>query len=297
LLASPALHGSAFGIKQTNGSRSHIVLAPGGYTTAAGPLHISSQATTAPVLSIHGGGAMLTGGSGDGFIRVGLPTTLRDLEIVNPTPLEGSAVGVLATAVLERTTLRGFTGIAVFGQARLVDVEIRADDRGILNSGTLIVDQATIKGGAVGIESSSGTVDITNLLVSGTSGIGLDFNITSGSVAFSTITDTGNSGTGVPGMRCLGAILAVRSTIVWTPATPLRPGIEGCNLLSSIAGPIGVVGATNADPLFVSPTAGDYHLSGGSPARDMVDMGPPVDFEGDPRPRGLRFDIGADEAP
>jgi len=29
----------------------------------------------------------------------------------------------------------------------------------------------------------------------------------------------------------------------------------------------------------------------------MVDTGPATDFEGDPRPRGPRFDIGADEAP
>lgn len=287
-----------FGIKQTNGSRTHIVLAQGSYSTGGFPLQISSQSTTAVALSIHGGGSTLTGGSGDGFLNISLPTTLRDLELVNPTPSEGIVIGVGAATVLEHTKIRGFIGISNFGHVRLVDANIRAINRGIQNHGTLVIDQATIVGGAIGIESSSGTVDVTNLLVFGTSGIGLDFTSTGGSISFSTITDTGQGGTGTPGVRCFSAVLSIRSTIIWTPASPLRAGIEGgCTLLSSIAGPIGVVGATNADPLFVDPIGGDYHLSGGSPARDMVDTGPEADFEGDPRPRGLRFDIGADEAP
>ena len=53
----------------------------------------------------------------------------------------------------------------------------------------------------------------------------------------------------------------------------------------------------NVDPRFVDPVVRDYHLSAGSPARDAVNAGPATDFEGDPRPRGSRFDLGADEAP
>ncbi len=287
-----------FGVQQTTSARNHIVLAPGSYTLPASPHQLTAQVTTAPRLTIHGGGATLTGGSGDGFIIVGLPVTLRDLEIVNPTPSEGIAIGISATTVLERMKIRGYIGIATSAQTRLVDVDVRATNLGIRNSGSLTIDRATISGGAIGIVSTSGSVDITNVLVSGTSGIGLDFTSTSGSVAFSTITDTGNGGTGTPGMRCQGLFFSVRSTIVWTPASPLRAGIEGgCNLQSSIVGPIGVVGAMSSDPVFVNPAAGDFHLSGGSPARDLVDTGPATDFEGEPRPRGARFDIGADETP
>jgi len=53
----------------------------------------------------------------------------------------------------------------------------------------------------------------------------------------------------------------------------------------------------NLDPLFVNPQSRDYHININSPARDMVDTGPSLDFERDPRPRGARFDLGADESP
>lgn len=65
----------------------------------------------------------------------------------------------------------------------------------------------------------------------------------------------------------------------------------------SIVGQTAFPGGMNLVPGFVNTTTGDYHVSGGSPARDLANTGPPHDFEGDPRPRGLRFDIGADEAP
>jgi hypothetical protein len=52
----------------------------------------------------------------------------------------------------------------------------------------------------------------------------------------------------------------------------------------------------NLDPRFVNPVARDYHLGANSPARDAVDVGPATDFEGDARPSGPRFDLGADEA-
>jgi hypothetical protein len=50
------------------------------------------------------------------------------------------------------------------------------------------------------------------------------------------------------------------------------------------------------DPQFVAPSSNDFHLATDSPARDAVDTGPATDFEGDPRPQGARYDIGADEA-
>jgi hypothetical protein len=92
------------------------------------------------------------------------------------------------------------------------------------------------------------------------------------------------------------------------------PSLPFCDVDGSIAGipdtciavscsPLAIVsnapapGITNVDPQCVNRAGGNYHIQSTSPAKDAVDTGPAFDFEGDPRPHGLRFDIGADEAP
>jgi parallel beta-helix repeat protein len=61
-----------------------------------------------------------------------------------------------------------------------------------------------------------------------------------------------------------------------------------------------VTGTVNLwdDPGFVDPANGDYHIGAASPAADAgIDSGIPADVDGDPRPAGFGFDIGADERP
>ncbi|MFH1740494.1 MAG: DUF1565 domain-containing protein [bacterium] len=73
-----------------------------------------------------------------------------------------------------------------------------------------------------------------------------------------------------------------------------RPGnVDYCLLDSPLAGKGNIV----ADPMFVNPQNGDYHLQRGSPA---IDSGTPVitvtdDFDGARRPQGSGFDMGAYE--
>jgi hypothetical protein len=61
------------------------------------------------------------------------------------------------------------------------------------------------------------------------------------------------------------------------------------------ANPDPSINVINEPPLFVS--AGDYHLSEASPCKDRVlsGTGPHNDIDGDSRPLGLAFDMGADE--
>jgi len=59
-----------------------------------------------------------------------------------------------------------------------------------------------------------------------------------------------------------------------------------------------VTGTVNVydDPAFVNPSAWDYHLTAGSAAIDAgVDAGVITDIDGDTRPWGAGYDIGADE--
>ena len=54
--------------------------------------------------------------------------------------------------------------------------------------------------------------------------------------------------------------------------------------------------AVDGDPAFVDPASDDYHLGSGSAAIDAgVDAGVASDIDGDPRPAGTGYDIGADE--
>ena len=67
--------------------------------------------------------------------------------------------------------------------------------------------------------------------------------------------------------------------------------------------PLTIAGNGSADPGFLDPADGDYHLQFGSPMIDagIASGGPADDYDGDPRPidgdqqGGTDFDIGADE--
>jgi hypothetical protein len=292
-----------FGVSKTTATRSHLVLAPGGYVET---VRINAQDTAATRLYIHGGGAGLSSASDENSaLYASVPSTIRDLKMNGP--LSNAAITLYAGShVLENLQIvASSSGIAVGGGAaevRNVTVTSTGPATGFLlgTGAQLTIDGAVLHGGANGIKTPTSefgvSVNLTNVLIWGTTGLALDLPNTGGTVSFATIADGGSdSGTGPRAVNCAVG-LTVRSSIIWTPGTTSRIPIQGCNLVSTIAGPTFTPGAINSDPLFVNNVAHDYHLGPSSPARDAVDTGPATDFEGDARPQGARFDIGADEA-
>jgi hypothetical protein len=287
-----------FAVSQTTAARNHIVMAQGLYDQGLASVVVMASTTSAPSLSLHGGGAKLVGGNGDGFLAMYLPVTIRDLELENPTIGDGSAISIGAKATLERVRLRANTGMFVVGaQLTMREVTIDAATRGILNNGGgITIDRAIIGRGTIGIDSRSGSLDVSNALIHDTSDVGIDLTDTTAAIKFTTIANAGLGGPSTPSLRRAGAgMVSVVSSIIWTPANPARIGVAGSmTLTTSIVGPIAVPGAMNNNPSFVDAL---YHLAPSSVARDLVGSGPERDFEGDPRPRGAAYDIGADETP
>lgn len=302
-----------FALSKTTASRSHIVMANGTYSyngmlAGATALRISSATTSAAKLHVHGGNSTVsfTQADGQGLFDFELPTVMSDLTL-DYRPF-GRAVVARAPTTLRRMNIVSETGIEVRSSVNAEDVSVSASvgngtprSISVLLGGSLVLKRATLKNGAHGIKATEGNsiIDLENVLVSDTSLVGIDLGAsssTTASLSFVTVVRTGTAATGAGGLICPNNNTPVQSTIVWVPNTGGRPSVAGCAFSTSIVGPVGTVGAGSNDPQFVDLTNGDYHLSSISPAIDLVDEGPDVDFEGDVRPSGARFDIGADEA-
>jgi predicted outer membrane repeat protein len=90
------------------------------------------------------------------------------------------------------------------------------------------------------------------------------------------------------GISQTGGILSADYDLFFT-ATPTQTSGGTMNLGSH---------NLNANPQFVNPAAGDYHLADGSPAIDAgANVGVTTDLDGVTRPQGKGYDIGAYETP
>jgi hypothetical protein len=76
------------------------------------------------------------------------------------------------------------------------------------------------------------------------------------------------------------------------------PAITGANnlLFGGGAAPSYLTGSITQDPMFVSAATGDFHLGPGSAAVDVgTATNATIDIDGNPRPQGAAFDVGAYE--
>lgn len=181
------------------------------------------------------------------------------------------------------------------------------------SSGSLTLSRVAVTGNqGGGISISGGQFDITNCVIAGNGGPQTSFGgvrfdqINNGTrrFEFNTIADNGAmDGTSV-GVVCtlVAQAVAFSSNIVYgnqVGGTRTQVGGANCNWTYSDIGPdtVSGTGNVNADPLFVNPAQNNFHLQPTSPAKDKADPNATVhvDIDGDPRPQGSGYDMGADE--
>jgi hypothetical protein len=236
------------------------------------------------------------GGSGGG-----LSIRQDSAVIMNRNTVEGNSAGTLQ---------RGLGG-GLFVE----NSEVTLTGNQLISNTATLSSSATGAGG--GLYANIGTsFALTNNVLAGnqanTQGDGLLFNgtsddPTSGRLLHTTIADNFGSGKGVSVANF--ATLAFTNTIIaghhgdgiWAGAgtTVTLEATLWYDNGTDTDGPGNIVpGAVNVygDPAFVDPTTGDYHLSSDSAAIDEgVDAGVTVDIDGQTRPYGPDYDIGADE--
>lgn len=300
--AAPCIDWIHAGARVTE-ARNHIVMLGGG--TYHADVGFGTVNGTPQEVFVHGHGGTLipNGGEPGAIIATSDFLTIRDLTF------SGTGTTTAALSVGRRTVLESVRFFST--SPLLVKAPVIAKDLVISNAqraeaillddidSELTIDGGSITGGTVGIRSTvaGNKVHLTNLLISGTSGRALELGPAIGELEFSTIADAGAESTAAPCAVACNANLHVTSSIIVqeTCGGAVRDAAGACTFATSIVSNRPAPGVTNVDPQFVNRAGGDYHLLGTSPAKDAVDSGPGTDFEGDARPQGARFDIGADE--
>jgi len=150
---------------------------------------------------------------------------------------------------------------------------------------------ATINcGGGVHI-ANSGSLNLNSInnTISGNladdGGGGIYVSSSSGSAQLSFLNDIIYGNSGNPGSD------------IWNYWSSASITISHSDLGAVFGGYTDLGGNISADPLFRNPSAGDYHLTAGSPCIDKGTSSgaPPDDIEGTPRPQGGGVDMGAYE--
>jgi hypothetical protein len=290
----------AFALSKISTSRFTVSMAMGTYAEA--PVIIRAADTTATNVDIHGHGSTINASYGDNYIyEFEINATLRDL-VIHATNGGGAMLNFPSQGGLyeiDNVSLDGADGVFDAGTLTARNVTVFNVDVGIEVGGVLDLDGAVVhdtqsEAFIVGLFNGQATpqasVQAKNMMIYNAGSTAIDVEDGIGSISFTTVYNTlTDAGTEPFGVTCVGSGVRFTSMIVWGTGT--HAAETGCTFTTSIVG----VAGSGTDPQFVDPATDNLHLAQGSPAIDAVPTGPATDFEGDIRPQGSAYDIGADE--
>lgn len=253
-------------------------------------------------LLVHAGGAILTDNrfeansaeNGGGFATsYGGGSFTRNTFIGNHARAFGGGLALETTAQLKETLILSNTAEYGGGIAFFEGINDNSPYAALTN--TVIADnQASLEGAGVFIP-SGGAVHMLQVTLARNGG-GDGSGVTLGwydwqSPGLSTVVMTNTILAGQDmGIRVSDASTLTVDGILWhsTPITVSQSPSATVVVQSQITG----------DPVFLDPGNGDYHLGTTSAARNTgIDNGVTWDMDGELRPMGLGWDLGADEYP
>ncbi|MGD8627404.1 MAG: right-handed parallel beta-helix repeat-containing protein, partial [Anaerolineae bacterium] len=224
------------------------------------------------------GGAVI--GSGGGlYVDSGAAPVLRLSNIFSNTAASGGGFYYAGGAApfLERNTF--FDNQATHGGAFFM-----AGGAPLLQNNLVYANHVVGNGGALYGQGSNAVLRNNTLFDNRAGGLGGGIYLSTGSPIISHTIVASSTNYGL--YNATGAPILAYNTVWGSSVADYSPGL--------LPGP----GSISANPRFAAPDSYDLHLSGASPCIDAGQPGvaqPPEDYEGNPRPMGPRYDVGAFE--